>query len=236
LEKSKTVMRVKKSQLIRWELVPEIIIAPTREQLDWKYLHRGSIPRWLLKRQGKLVDSDKHIANGWWPEEKRVEAVASYAVLGSAKEVSAITGVPVGTLCRWMTEEWWHEMTNRVRVQKDMELDVKFTKVVDKAVEAITDRLENGDYVYNNRTQTVHRKPVTARDAASVTNIILDKRSLLRGMPTSRVERVSTDKRLEDLATEFRKFSRAKTINVIPEATEQHEQITIDVSPDSSGA
>ena len=56
------------------------------------------------------------------------------------------------------------------------------------------------------------RKPMSGRDAAIVNAVVVDKRQLLRNKPNKKEEQTSTDKRLANLAEEFKKFMKAKDV------------------------
>lgn len=147
-----------------------------------------------------------------YSDAKKMEVACCFAVCGNSRQASEITKVPEGTIRAWKGTEWWHEIMTRIHQEEDEELDTKLTKLVNKAVEHVNDRLENGDWIYNAKQDKLLRKPVSAKDVAIVTAITIDKRQLLRGQPTSRVEKVSQDERLGKLAEQFRKFSQAKEI------------------------
>ena len=46
----------------------------------------------------------------------------------------------------------------------DQELDAKTSKIVDKALDQIMDRLENGDHIYDQKTGRIRRAPVKLRE------------------------------------------------------------------------
>lgn len=147
-------------------------------------------------------------------DAKKMEVACCYAVTGNSRRAAEITKVPEGTIRSWKSQDWWLEIQSRIVREQDEELDVKLTKLVDKAVDQVNDRLDNGDYVYNPKNDKIIRKPVNAKDLAIVTAITVDKRQLLRGQPTSRVEKVSTDERLKKLANQFKQFTLARDITV----------------------
>ena len=197
---------------IDWKKVPDVIVANHNPK---KKVGR---PTTRVKRA-----KERNCSTGWWPEEMRIEVVALFATVGNARRVSEITGVPEGTIRAWKTQEWWTEMMHRVRDDEAEEVDCKFTKIVNKALDEISDRLENGDMVYNARTGETARVKVKAKDAAIVAAISVDKRELLRGNVTARVEKVDTTNRLSDLAEQFAKFAAARNItptNVVVEDVE----------------
>ena len=101
------------------------------------------------------------------------------------------------------------EMTG-LDVEKDQIIEIAAVRFT---FSEILDRLENGDIKPMKGKDGIQyvSHPVTARDAAQVASLMADKRALMRGDPTSRVEKTSTD-RLVELAKEFEKFASAKTI------------------------
>ena len=152
-------------------------------------------------------------AKGWYPEEKKIEVAALFAAgVSNSKELERLTGVKDTAIRKWKTEDWWPEMLERIHVAHDQETVSKFTKIIDNSLEQIQDRLINGDYIYDKKSGEIIRKPVSLKDATSTASVIVDKRQLLRGKPTSRSESVGTAERLKKLADEFKKFSEAKTI------------------------
>ena len=188
---------------------------PAKEKTDWSLVPATIKPKTKAK-PGKKRRITNGAKNGWAPEEQRVEAVALYAAIGNAAEVARIMNINAATLRTWKTTEWWELMMRRVHLEADEQLDSKFTKIVDKAMEEINDRLENGEHVYNPRTGEIVRVKPKMRDVAMVAATNLDKRQLLRGQPTSRSERVDVSDSLLRLANEFAKFTTSKDVTPQP--------------------
>jgi hypothetical protein len=184
----------------------EEILAKTPETIE-----KTTIPTKNVGGRPKLHGHDKH---KWYSEEDRIEAATVYAVTGKAVEVERITGIPAYVVRKWKTLEWWPQIIERIRQEKDDELDSKFTKIVDKTVEVINERLENGDYVYDNKSGEVIRKPIDGKSAAIITSIFVDKRELLRRKESHNTEQASIKDRLERIAQDVRKLaSGAKIID-----------------------
>lgn len=150
----------------------------------------------------------KHKKNGTWPIEKRVEVVSQYLVLGNMKMVAAITGVSYDLVRQWKVQPWWRELESEIRQTQNIEMDTKLSKIVDKSLDAVLDRVENGDFIYDMKSQTIKRKPVALRDVARVSVDMISKRELLRGNATERKEmtQVSIGEQLKLLAAEFAKW------------------------------
>jgi hypothetical protein len=172
---------------------------------------------------------------GWWSQQKKAEVVTTYLTLGNAPMTEGVTGVPRQTIRAWKLQPWWKELVDEIRNEEDCELDVKLSKVIDRSLDALTDRIENGDFLFNSKTGKFVRKPIHMRDALTAVTQVYDKRNLLRGKPTSRVEKHTTQDTLNNLAEQFARFAAAKTIegevieesssaNPIPESSPGTEQ------------
>jgi hypothetical protein len=145
----------------------------------------------------------------------------AFAVCGNSRQVAEITKVPEGTIRAWKQTEWWSDIISRIHSEEDEELDTKLTKLVNKAVDHVNDRLDSGDWIYDTKRGELLRKPVSSRDLAIVAAITVDKRQLLRGQPTSRVEKVSHDERLSKLALQFKQFTEAKEVESTAQLIEE---------------
>lgn len=147
-----------------------------------------------------------------WPMAKRVEAVTQYLVLGNMALVSAVIGVDHQLLRRWKMAPWWSEMEAQIRATENIQVDGKLTKIVDKTLDAVLDRVENGDFIYDGKTGKIRRKPANLQTVAKVATEMLTKRELLRGNATERKEttQVSIADQLKSLALEFSKWSKPK--------------------------
>ena len=149
---------------------------------------------------------------GWWSHEKKVQTVTTYLAVGNAPMTEAVTGVPKGTIRQWKMQQWWKELEADIRNEEDAELDVKLTKIIDKSLDAVLDRVEHGDFLWDSKSNKFVRKPVHMKDALNAVTQVFDKRNLLRGKPTSRVEKQNVNDNLAKLAAEFAKFAAAKEI------------------------
>lgn len=151
----------------------------------------------------------------WWPEEMKIAAVAAFAASGSVKKAAELAQVPYETVRRWKQQEWWADYLSRVRLEKDEELDAKFTKTVDKVLDLIDNRITEGETVYDTKRGTLVSVPMSSRDAVKVGALAIEKRQLLRGAPTSRTEHIKSGEvkdKLTALAEEFKKFSKARDV------------------------
>jgi hypothetical protein len=161
---------------------------------------------------GKLVyvkeNKTKAHQPGHWKEAKKIEAVTTYLSTGNLSETARILAVPIRTLESWKISDWWKEMVQRIQSDEDQQLDVKTSKAINKALDNLMDRIEHGEYVYDQKTGQLKRSPAKLRDLNAAFNHLLDKRQLLRNKPTKIVEQQSTAIALQNLAAQFAKFTQ----------------------------
>jgi hypothetical protein len=157
----------------------------------------------LNKRNGRQK-TGKAVANGWHSEKDRIRAATVYAVTGNASRTSELTGVPSGTIRQWKTQEWWPQVIDRIRQEHDDELDVHFTKIVDKTIEQINDRIDKGDYIYDVKKGELVRKPMGGKELGIVTSIFVDKRELIRGKKKQQMDQQSIKDKLDQIAKALR--------------------------------
>ena len=171
----------------------------------------------------------KHEEGQWWSEAKRLEVVTTYLVLGKIPFVSATTGVPAGTIRQWRTQPWWKEIEISVQTDGDIELDAKLAKRVDKALDLVMDRLENGDYLYDPKTSEFIRKPVNMKDTWKVSTEMIDKRLLLRKQPKDQTNQEAVGDILKNLAKEFASMAMKKVKEHVQEPIPQESSPELQV-------
>jgi hypothetical protein len=144
--------------------------------------------------------------------EQKTDACAMYCVYGDIDQVSELTGIPAKFLREWKQEPWWNEIQKKVFVEQNEKLAGRITGVLDKSLEHLVDRLDNGDYLWDVRKSKLVRKPVDTKVLATVFNTLVTRRQLIRGEPTSITTQVGVDDRLKLLAQQFEKFAAAKEV------------------------
>ena len=175
---------------------------------------------YLERSRGELKGKTQ-TKKGWFPPEKRIEvATAFVAGMTNSSRLEELTKIPAGTIRQWKIQPWWGDLLERVKVEKDVELDSKFTKIIDKTLDRVVDSIEHGDSVLRKKmdkdgiwSDEIVKVPMKGKEAAGITAQIFDKRQLLRGKPTARVEVLSQKEQLKELRDEFRRFAGAKVIN-----------------------
>jgi transposase-like protein len=161
--------------------------------------------------------------DGIWSDEKRIEAVAIYIALGSMAETHKATGIPLNTLWSWkQRKSWWEDVEKALRAEHNNQTSSKLSGIVDKTLAAIVERVESGDWVYNQRSGEITRVPVSAAALNKIASALLDRRLVLDKMEMIQQEdEVDTtaklEKQLARLAHSFSDFvaSRKREEKVI---------------------
>jgi len=131
--------------------------------------------------------------------EDKLRAAFAYIITGNSVEASAICGIPDRTLREWTETTWWPELISEAKTKKNGELDAMYTRVIEKALKGVEDRVDFGDEVLDKFGQPI-RKAVSGRDLAIIAATFQDKRAIIRGEPTSITKRVKESERLNQIA------------------------------------
>lgn len=117
-----------------------------------------------------------------WPEEKKTEALALKQVYG-AKEASARTGIPYKTILRW-SEEGWAPDPQVVQTYLK-ERDGKILARIDTTLEMVLNEI---DFVVSGGRGYDFQASRWLHAIVGVFSQYFQKRLLLQGLPTNRVE------------------------------------------------
>lgn len=145
---------------------------------------------------------------------QRLDVLTAFASIGNMTKVSGMfPDIPYDTMQYWKNgTKWWKPALREIRELKDEELDARITNIIDKSLDAMEDRLHNGEEVVHISKEgsiTRTHKKVSFRDAAIAgLGVGFDKRALNRGDPTQRTEVISDKDRLAKLQNQFRKIAR----------------------------
>mgnify|MGYP003655931988 CR=1 FL=1 len=157
-----------------------------------------------------------------WTPEERIMAATYYSVTGSSLQAAerckqAGADIPASTIRKWKNQStWWKPVLHEVRKSKQEELDAKLTNIIMEGTDQLADRIINGNHKLNNRTGDVERIPMSSNELSrDAIGIPFDKRALMRGDATSRVERVDPKEMLEQLAEQFVKIVQLNEPEVI---------------------
>jgi len=124
-----------------------------------------------------------------YTHEERLQAATAFVLTGSMAVVCRQTGIAESTLSGWRRTDWFLEMCEELRREKNIEIDFALARIITKAMAGMEERIDHGDTVLS-EGQLV-RVPVKAKDLAVITGVFIDKRQALR-------EQIRTDTALID--------------------------------------
>lgn len=165
-------------------------------------------PRLKAKRLRK--ERPKLAVRHWHSDSVKIEAVKLWLVVGNLTVVAASLNLPYPTVRQWRYTKWWEELVQEIRTEKTLQLSNKLKTIAEKALDLTLDRLENGDWIYDQKSGQLRRKPVVMRDAMQVANSYLDRHSKLDEKPHQEEAQQQVQDRLLALAEAFTKMA-AKT-------------------------
>ena len=118
-------------------------------------------------------------------------------------------GIKEHTAKAWRRTDWWGRIESAARMVASQTADRKLSKVLDKSLSKLTERLDKGD-PYTAQGQ-VKFKPVAARDLAIILGVVYDKRALIRGEATTLTGEAKTEEeRLQELSEAFKEISKGR--------------------------
>lgn len=201
-----------------------------------KHLRRVPVGHYIYVRNKKTKAGQP----GHWDDKKRLEVLTTFVATGSQAHTSAITKVPEETIRVWRKQDWWIDQMREMQQDNTLELGNRLTKVMDKALDAVVDRIENGEFMYDPRTGEIRRVPAKLRDLQKVAVDSIDRKLLLTKANKDKQEakqQITADHLLM-LAREFAKFATGKvpdeskdvTSVIDGEHTEVFESLGMEVS------
>lgn len=162
----------------------------------------------------KVNKDPKTNPTGHWSDRQKMEACTTYLLTGSWVATSAATNIPLDTIKKWGASQWWKDMEEEVRRSSRMQLQGRLKQIVDKSINHLEDRLDNGDFVYDSKSGKVVRRPIPARTLSTVVSNSIDKAVLLEKLQTAPVQNQDQiSSRLAKIQEEFKRFAKAKEIS-----------------------
>ena len=139
--------------------------------------------------------------------EMKIQAATCYMLTGTTRGTARMTGINQQMISEWKNHaQWWEPVLRKIRKDKQDELDAEFTELLHKSTEQLKDRIVNGEEISTKDGLVI--KKMSGRDIAAAINTIYDKRTMLRGDPTSITHRVDHRQVLEELRGEFKEMAR----------------------------
>lgn len=140
----------------------------------------------------------------------RVHAVERWLQIANMRVISEETGISLQTLKEWKTQPWWKDVETEILASKRIIVASKLGGIVDLAMNTIEDRLENGDFKYDEKKGELVRRPIPLKDATSAAQAMFQRQQQIDKQLNEQVDTEAT-KSIQDqlaiLANEFAKFN-----------------------------
>ena len=179
----------------------------------------------------KIISSETHskaltdcnFSGSKYGIQERIQVAVAFLIHGNVSRTSEATGIPKTTIRDWRNTEWWVQLSEEVRAEKEHEFQAGFSRIVESAIGQVEDRLQNGDakLLRGAEGHEERRVPVSAKDAVVIAGISYDKLRLSLNLPST--IRASSDNNLENLARKFEEIAKKyqhEVIDVTPLADE----------------
>ena len=150
--------------------------------------------------------------------QKKIAVVTQVLALGNMRLVADLEKISYNTIREWKCQPWWKDAEAEIRAARAAEVDSKLSRIVDKALATMEDRLDKGDFVWNQKTGEIARKPVSLKEARGAANDLLQRQAALEKMQRDNVQQQQQQTvadQLALLANEFAKFQTGRTIEVV---------------------
>lgn len=156
-----------------------------------------------------------------YSESRKIELVKTYLLLGRNLSLACKSlGIPYATANVWKPTDWWEATEQQLLVKDTIEINTKIRKALDLSSSAVLDRLENGDWIYDQKTGSMRRKPVALRDAQVVFKETLDIKNALEEKPKLEEEAQSMKQTLAQLAKNFEELAAKQKEKPVVQVTD----------------
>lgn len=155
-----------------------------------------------------------------WSDTQKIEAVTTWLMLGNGAQTAKVLGIPLITFRVWKASAWWKEIESELRVGEKLILSARLKNIVDKALEQVTDRLENGELKYNSKKGELYRQPVQMKDANKVLADMIDRREKLVTTEQHQMQEEGVKEKLEKLAKSFEEFANKQANKPVVNVTD----------------
>jgi len=137
------------------------------------------------RRPSALVNIDSGTSQ--YSNEQRREAVRIYMETGKGTVVAKRLGMDPSTICLWRQTEWWDDLAHEISIEIDDEVRALLRSTMVDGQKTVLAKLDTA----------------SAKDAAIIASIAIDKLRLIDGKPS----RITGDTRIDNLASQLATLS-----------------------------
>src|SRR5574343_1314798 len=152
-----------------------------------------------------MAERKKHkIRQKQYSDTAKIEAVKTFLALGGNSSLTAASlGISNTTIIAWRNTNWWNQLINEIRKQEKIELSAKTKNIIDKSLDLVMDRLEHGDFMYDQKQGVLVRKPIPARELNKIAVNMIEQKNILDKATEEQVQTTTNEEKLAKLAERF---------------------------------
>lgn len=155
-------------------------------------------PRFIPEEGWELNELDLYGRTSKYTTDQKREMVYAFCTTGNLKKAAEICNVSYYDLKYFRQEApWFAELVKEYKKERQDELDARMSEIIELGIGSVLDRIANGDTIINHKTGKMEKRPLSALDTARIVALFFDKRAMMRGDPTTRTEKVSTEATLK---------------------------------------
>lgn len=147
-----------------------------------------------------------------YSDSQKLEAVKLWLITGNLTITAATLNINFLTIRDWRYSKWWEDTVRELKQGSRIELSNKLRTIVDKSLGLVQDRIDNGDFFYDQKTGQMIRKPIPAREVNKIATDMLDRMQQLEKADVQEEDQQHTQDRLAKLADAFEKLAKKKNI------------------------
>lgn len=152
-----------------------------------------------------------------WSDGQKMEACTTYFMLGGNLSLtSEKLKIPYETLKTWKKSDWWKELEDDIRREERLTLSTKLRNLMDASLVLVQDRLENGDWIYDQKAGELRRKPVSMKDAGKLAMDAANLRTKMNIQENHTVAAEHIEDKLSKLAKAFADLANGKKLDTGP--------------------
>ena len=145
-----------------------------------------------------------------WSDSQKLEAVKTYLMLGSVRLTATLLKIPEVTLKVWRATSWWKELEAELKIQDELQLSTRLKGVIEKSLAVVEDRLEHGNFIYDQKTSKLKRVPVNLKDAHRVALDSVQQKDLIATRYVEQANDGQIEDKLLKLAEKFAEIATKK--------------------------
>ncbi len=157
-----------------------------------------------ILEERKTAIRDRRIKGKSKSDNFKIEVVKTYLAFGgNAKLTCGAMNLSYNTINTWKHTSWWKNLVDTIRKEERLELSAKTKNILDKSMDLLADRVENGDFIYDQKKGFLVRKPIQAKDLHRITIDMIDRKEILDKETQSNENPESHQERVEKLMKQF---------------------------------